>query len=41
MIQFVGSLISFQDFLFLFGLLFGWMQSIDVPGVLQKVGDAD
>ena len=28
----------FQDFLFLLGCLFGWM---DVAGVLQEAGDAD
>ena len=41
MMRFVGSLIFYQDFLFVFCSLFWQMQSIDVGGVLQEVGDAD
>ena len=40
-IGFVGSLIFFQDFLFLLRWFFGQMESMDVSGVLQEAGDAD
>ena len=40
-IQFVQSLICFQDFLFLLGWLFGQMESMDVACALQEAGDAD
>ena len=35
-IQFVGSLIFFQDFLFVLVCLFGQMESMDVTSVLQE-----
>ena len=31
----------FQDFLFLLQWVFGRIESVDVAGVLQEVGDAD
>ena len=40
-IQFVRSWISFLDSLLLSGQLFGWMESINVAGVLQEAGDGD
>ena len=40
-IQFVRSLIFFQDFLFLLSLLFGRIESLDVAGVLQEARDTD
>ena len=40
-IQFVGSSIFFSGFFVSSWMIFGWIDLMDVAGVLQEAGDAD